>query len=162
MQDVPTIVRILQTVPLLAKLPETKLIKLVGAMHMQSFAEGAAIYRVDEDSSRFYLLNKGLVRVVSNMDEELVRVNAPDFFGQRALTANEERKHNVIACGLGAGAEFLPITAGSTYLLFTNQVDKSVTFIDVRNGSQRIQAVQLLQQEDISSGCDVEQIHFSQ
>ena len=51
--------RILQSVPLLSKLPENKLIKLSGVMRVQSFANGAYIIRQGEEGSRFYIINEG-------------------------------------------------------------------------------------------------------
>jgi len=97
-------IRILQSVPLLSKLPENKLIKLSSVMRVQSFQDGAYIIRQGEEGSRFYIINEGEVRCTrlkpgSNEEEELVRLNAQEFFGERALITNEVRKANVIACG---------------------------------------------------------------
>lgn len=96
-------VRILQSVPLLAKLPENKLIKLSGVMRVQSFADNAYIIKQGEEGSRFYIINEGEVRctrqVGPNKEEELIRLTSNEFFGERALITNEVRKANVIACG---------------------------------------------------------------
>jgi serine/threonine protein kinase len=96
-------VRILQSVPLLAKLSEAKLIKLSSVMRVQSFSDGAYIIRQGEGGSRFYIINEGEVRctrlVAANKEEELIRLTAQEFFGERALITNEARKANVIACG---------------------------------------------------------------
>lgn len=96
-------VRILQSVPLLSKLPENKLAKLSSVMRVQSFADGAYIIRQGEEGSRFYIINEGEVRctrlVAPNKEEELIRLTAQEFFGERALITNEARKANVIACG---------------------------------------------------------------
>ncbi len=51
--------RILQSVPLLSKLPENKLIKLSNVMRVQSFADGAYIIKQGEEGSRFYIINEG-------------------------------------------------------------------------------------------------------
>lgn len=96
-------IRILQSVPLLAKLSENKLMKLSGVMRVQSFADGAYIIRQGEEGSRFYIINEGEVRctraVSANQEEELIRLTPLEFFGERALITNEVRKANVIACG---------------------------------------------------------------
>ena len=66
-------VRILQSVPLLAKLPENKLVKLSSVMRVQSFADGQYIIRQGEEGSRFYIINEGEVRctrVVAGGKEE--------------------------------------------------------------------------------------------
>jgi serine/threonine protein kinase/CRP-like cAMP-binding protein len=96
-------VRILQSVPLLSKLSENKLMKLSSVMRVQSFPDGAYIIRQGEEGSRFYIINEGEVRctrlVAPNREEELIRLTAQEFFGERALITNEARKANVIACG---------------------------------------------------------------
>ena len=55
-------IRILQSVPLLAKLTEIKLLKLAGVMKVQSFPEGSYIIKEGEEGSRFYIINEGEVR----------------------------------------------------------------------------------------------------
>ena len=98
-------IRILQSVPLLAKLSETKLLKLAGVMKVQSFPEGTYIIKEGEEGSRFYIINEGEVRcTVTNSktgfpDEEIVRLYPQEFFGERALVTKEARTANVIACG---------------------------------------------------------------
>lgn len=101
-------VRILQSVPLLSKLPENKLAKLSNVMRVQSFTDGAFIIRQGEEGSRFYIINEGEVRCTRTTggtggqprkEEELIRLTAQEFFGERALITNEARKANVIACG---------------------------------------------------------------
>ena len=89
-------IRILQSVPLLSKLPENKLMKLSSVMRVQSFPDGAYIIRQGEEGSRFYIINEGEVRctrlVAPNREEELIRLTAQEFFGERALITNEARK----------------------------------------------------------------------
>jgi cGMP-dependent protein kinase len=97
-------IRILQSVPLLSKLPEAKLVKLSSVMRVQSFADGAYIIKQGEEGSRFYIINEGEVRCTRQVapggkEEELIRLTAQEFFGERALITNETRKANVIACG---------------------------------------------------------------
>ena len=98
-------IRILQSVPLLAKLSEIKLLKLAGVMKVQSFPDGSYIIKEGEEGSRFYIINEGEVRcTVSNKipggeEEEIVRLFPQQFFGERALVMQEARTANVIACG---------------------------------------------------------------
>jgi len=97
-------IRVLQCVPLLSKLPEPKLVKLCGVMRAQTFQDGTYIIRQGDDGSRFYIINEGEVKCTRNCskpgeEDELIRLNAQEFFGERALITNETRKANVIACG---------------------------------------------------------------
>jgi len=96
-------IRILQSVPLLSKLPESKLARLSGVMRVQAFSPGQYIIRAGEEGSRFYIINEGEVRctrnVSSNQEEELIKLYPQEFFGERALITNEPRKANVIAVG---------------------------------------------------------------
>lgn len=97
-------VRILQSVPLLAKLSENKLLELAGVMKVQSFADGAFIIKEGEEGSRFYIINEGEVRCMLPTREgveaeEVARLYPQQFFGERALVTNETRAANIIACG---------------------------------------------------------------
>jgi cGMP-dependent protein kinase len=96
-------IRILQSVPLLSRLPENKLVRLAGVMRVQAFADKSYIIRQGEEGSRFYIINEGEVRCTrtnaSGKEEELIRLCPQEFFGERALITNEARKANVIACG---------------------------------------------------------------
>lgn len=96
-------IRILQSVPLLAKLGEDKLGRLAGVMRVQSFKPGAFVIRQGEEGSRFYIINEGDVRCTrtnsAGVEEELITLSAQEFFGERALITNEPRKANVTAIG---------------------------------------------------------------
>ena len=112
-------IRILQSVPILSKLSENKLIKLASVMRVQAFDDGQYIIREGEEGTRFYIINEGEVictrttttpttpppstsnttSPVPPGEEELMRLYPQEFFGERALITNEERKANVIACG---------------------------------------------------------------
>jgi CRP-like cAMP-binding protein len=96
-------IRILQSVPLLSKLSETKLARLSGVMRVQSFTAGSYIIKQGEEGSRFYIINEGEVRctrqVSAHQEEELIKLYPQEFFGERALLTNEPRKANVIAVG---------------------------------------------------------------
>jgi cGMP-dependent protein kinase len=130
-------VRILQSVPLLAKLPEAKLIKLSSVMRVQSFADGAYIIRQGEEGSRFYIINEGEVRctrlTAPGKEEELIRLTAQEFFGERALITNEARKANVISCG---PVECLVLERSSFQSLLTDVQDDLVSEIQKRENKE--------------------------
>lgn len=109
-------IRILQSVPLLSKLSEKKLLKLSSVMKVQSFNDGSYIIKQGEEGSRFYIINEGEVKCTRNLvkknfnkltneyeevveEEELIRLTSQEFFGERALITNELRKANVISVG---------------------------------------------------------------
>jgi CRP-like cAMP-binding protein len=97
-------IRVLQCVPLLSKLPEAKLVKLCGVMRAQTFQDGTYIIKQGDEGSRFYIINEGEVKCTRNKgtngeEDELIRLNTQEFFGERALITNETRKANVIAVG---------------------------------------------------------------
>lgn len=126
-------IRILQSVPLLAKLPESKLVKLSSVMRVQSFADGAFIIKQGEEGSRFYIINEGEVRctrlTAPGKEEELIRLTAQEFFGERALITNETRKANVIACG---PVECLVLERSSFQSLLSDVQDDLVTEMSKR------------------------------
>ena len=94
-------IRILQSVPLLSKLPESKLTRLSSVMRVQAFKPGQYIIKQGEEGSRFYIINEGEVsctrQISASQEEELIKLYPQEFFGERALITNEPRKANVIA-----------------------------------------------------------------
>lgn len=131
-------VRILQSVPLLAKLPENKLIKLSNVMRVQSFNDGQYIIKQGEEGSRFYIINEGEVRCTRvtgpGKEEELIRLTAQEFFGERALITNEARKANVIACG---AVECLVLERSSFQSLLSDVQDDLVDVMSKREVSSK-------------------------
>ena len=129
-------IRILQSVPLLAKLSEIKLLKLAGVMKVQSFPGGTYIIKEGEEGSRFYIINEGEVRcTVSKIgaeDEEIVRLFPQQFFGERALVMKEARTANVIACGT---VECLVLDRESFQLLLLDVHDDISGEMQVREAS---------------------------
>ena len=106
-------IRILQSVPLLAKLSEAKLIKLASVMRVQAFADGQYIIRQGEEGSRFYIINEGEVVCTRKLDESAATVfNSTTAGGgggvqeealQGAGQPGEPRAH--IVCGRPRGRE---------------------------------------------------------
>eukprot|EP01038_Epipyxis_sp_PR26KG_P007986 gene7986-10829_t len=131
-------VRILQSVPLLSKLPESKLAKLSNVMRVQSFQDGAYIIRQGEEGSRFYIINEGEVRctriTAPGKEEELIRLTAQEFFGERALITNEARKANVIACG---AVECLVLERSSFQSLLSDVQDDLVDAMSKREVTEK-------------------------
>lgn len=131
-------IRILQSVPLLSKLPESKLVKLSSVMRVQSFADGAFIIKQGEEGSRFYIINEGEVRctrvTAPGKEEELIRLTAQEFFGERALITNETRKANVIACG---PVECLVLERSSFQSLLSDVQDDLVTEMSKREVGEK-------------------------
>jgi len=100
--------RLLQSVPLLSRLPEHKVSQLSELMTRQSFSDGEYIIREGEEGDCFYIINDGEVKCTKSIqgtdagkvqEEELMRLTSMEYFGERALLTKENRKANVIACG---------------------------------------------------------------
>ena len=126
--------RILQSVPLLSKLPEAKLTKLASIMRVQSFANGSYIIRQGDEGSRFYIINEGEVKCTransQGQEEELIRLGPNEFFGERALITNEVRKANVIAIG---NVECLVLERASFQTLLTEVQDDMLDVMTSRD-----------------------------
>lgn len=127
-------IRILQSVPLLSKLPESKLARLSGVMRVQAFKPNQYIIKQGEEGSRFYIINEGEVRctrsVSSTQEEELIKLYPQEFFGERALITNEPRKANVVAVG---NVECLVLERTSFQSLLTEVHDDMKDVINTRN-----------------------------
>jgi cGMP-dependent protein kinase len=137
-------VRILQSVPLLSKLPEAKLSRLSGVMRVQAFKPGACIIRQGETGSRFYIINEGEVRctrVTGQKEDELTRLHPQEFFGERALITNEPRKANVIAVG---NVECLVLERSNFVALLNEVQDQLSGVVNERDGST--------EKEEVASG----------
>ena len=126
--------RILQSVPLLSKLPEGKLTKLASIMRVQSFANGAYIIKQGDEGSRFYIINEGEVKCTranaQGQEEELIRLGPNEFFGERALITNEARKANVVAIG---NVECLVLERSSFQTLLTEVQDDMLEVMSNRD-----------------------------
>jgi len=130
-------IRILQSVPLLAKLPEVKLAKLSSVMRVQAFTDGQYILKQGEEGSRFYIINEGEVKCTqrdsNGTETELIKLHAQEFFGEKALITNEPRKANVIACG---SVECLVLDRSSFQTLLAEvQDDLNIAIIGREKGS---------------------------
>lgn len=128
-------IRILQSVPILSRLTENKLIKLAGVMRVQAFTDGAYIIKQGEEGSRFYIINEGEVRATrkeGDKDVEKIRLYAHDFFGEHALITNDVRTANIIAVG---NVECLVLERSSFQTLLTDVQDDLVDAMTKRDES---------------------------
>jgi signal-transduction protein with cAMP-binding, CBS, and nucleotidyltransferase domain len=131
--------RILQSVPLLSKLPEGKLTKLASIMRVQSFSNGSYIIRQGDEGSRFYIINEGEVKCTRSnaqgQEEELIRLGPNEFFGERALITNEARKANVLAIG---NVECLVLERASFQTLLTEVQDDMIEVMTNRDRKEPV------------------------
>eukprot|EP00606_Chrysophyceae_sp_TOSAG23-5_P001104 GSChrysophyteH2.ASY1.ANO1.1091.1 assembled CDS len=127
-------IRILQSVPILSRLSENKLIKLAGVMRVQAFSDGAYVIKQGEEGSRFYIINEGEVRATrvgaDGKEKELIRLYAHDFFGEHALITNDVRTANIIAVG---NVECLVLERSSFQTLLTDVQDDLVDAMTKRD-----------------------------
>ena len=135
-------IRILQSVPILSRLTENKLIKLAGVMRVQAFTDGAYIIKQGEEGSRFYIINEGEVRATrkegDGKDVEKIRLYAHDFFGEHALITNDVRTANIIAVG---NVECLVLERSSFQTLLTDVQDDLVDAMTKRDDANAAGAV---------------------
>ena len=131
--------RILQSVPLLSKLPEGKLTKLASIMRVQSFPNGSYIIKQGDEGSRFYIINEGEVKCTRSnaqgQEEELIRLGPNEFFGERALITNEARKANVLAIG---NVECLVLERASFQTLLTEVQDDMIEVMTNRDRKEPV------------------------
>jgi CRP-like cAMP-binding protein/serine/threonine protein kinase len=127
-------IRILQSVPILSRLSENKLVKLAGVMRVQAFSDGAYVIKQGEEGSRFYIINEGEVRATrlgsDGKEKELIRLYAHDFFGEHALITNDVRTANIIAVG---NVECLVLERSSFQTLLTDVQDDLVDAMTKRD-----------------------------
>lgn len=119
-------IRVLKSVPLLARLTDAELDQVRGArwlsevppmaalltnaylllqvgnaMRVQLFEPNQYIVREGEPGSRFYIINEGVVKCCKRnpqgKDEEMLRLHDQEYFGERALLTDEPRAASVVA-----------------------------------------------------------------
>ena len=100
-------IRILRSVPLLKHLHDGVLDRLSSAMRVQFFEPGQSVLQQgDTRNQRFYIINDGDAKITKNVvddagaktgEKEVGKLEAGDYFGERALIHNEPRGANVVA-----------------------------------------------------------------
>ena len=100
--------RLLQSVPLLCRLPEPKLSQLSDLMTRQSFSDGEYIIREGSEGDCFYIISDGEVKCTKSVkstedgkvqEEELMRLSGMEYFGERALIRQEIRTASMVSLG---------------------------------------------------------------
>lgn len=112
---------VLRSVPLFSRLPEPKINRLNDLLKPVEFKGGDVILQQGEDGSAFYIICSGEVRCVRHRlansyrrhregddssdvadagEQELTRLSALEYFGERGLIIQEPRSASVVAIGL--------------------------------------------------------------
>lgn len=85
-------IEFLKGVPLLGPLLQSELQLLDQALQEKTFSEEEVIFEQGDVGALFYIIKAGEVEgVIKGENEEVFKLNAGDFFGERALVVNEPR-----------------------------------------------------------------------
>ncbi|XP_051897493.1 cGMP-dependent protein kinase 2 [Pristis pectinata] len=92
----------LSSVSLLKDLPEEKLSKIVDCLEVDYYDKGDYIIREGEQGSTFFIIAKGKVRVTQSREggeepQEIKKLRAGEYFGEKALISEDLRSANIIA-----------------------------------------------------------------
>jgi serine/threonine protein kinase/CRP-like cAMP-binding protein len=94
-------IRVLKSVPLLARLSDMELDQVGDAMRVQIFSPGDYIIREGEIGQRFYIINEGEVKCckknAEGKEEQIQTFKEQDFFGEQALLHAKPRGASCIA-----------------------------------------------------------------
>lgn len=91
-------IRVLRSVPLLASLTDDELDILAHALNVVSFEDKSVIIKEGAAGDTFYMISDGKVSVRKS-GFEIMQLRSGEFFGERALLANEPRAADCIAFG---------------------------------------------------------------
>lgn len=92
--------RYLRTIPLLKHLSKEELNQIVQSLQVCQFIAGQTVLAEGEDGQDMYIVESGHARCVKegvNNGEPIMHYGAGDFFGERALLANEPRAATIVA-----------------------------------------------------------------
>ena len=91
----------LKEVPFLANLGAKNLFKVVPALELQKFPEGSIIVKQGDEGDAFYIIGRGMVRVVlerpGRPDSTIADLGARECFGETALLTDQPRTATVVA-----------------------------------------------------------------
>jgi len=94
-------IRVLKSVPLLARLTDMELDQVGDAMRVQVFSPGDYIIKEGEIGRRFYIINEGEVKCckknAEGKEEQIQTFREQDFFGEQALLHAKPRGASCIA-----------------------------------------------------------------
>ncbi|KAJ8578639.1 hypothetical protein ON010_g564 [Phytophthora cinnamomi] len=91
-------IRVLRSVPLLSSLTDDELDILAHALNVVSFEDKSTIIKEGDAADTFYMISDGKVSVRKS-GFEIMQLRSGEFFGERALLANEPRAADCIAVG---------------------------------------------------------------
>lgn len=91
-------IRVLRSVPLLSSLTDDELDILAHALNVVSFEDKSVIIKEGDAGDTFYMISDGKVSVRKS-GFEIMQLRSGEFFGERALLANEPRAADCIALG---------------------------------------------------------------
>ncbi|TYZ60991.1 hypothetical protein PybrP1_005346 [[Pythium] brassicae (nom. inval.)] len=91
-------IRVLRSVPLLSSLTDEELDILAHALNVVSFEDKSVIIKEGDAGDTFYMISDGKVSVRKS-GFEIMQLRSGEFFGERALLANEPRAADCVAFG---------------------------------------------------------------
>ncbi|DAZ94562.1 TPA: hypothetical protein N0F65_004178, partial [Lagenidium giganteum] len=91
-------IRVLRSVPLLSSLTDDELDILAHALNVVSFEDNSKIIKEGDAGDTFYMISDGKVSVRKS-GFEIMQLRSGEFFGERALLANEPRAADCVAIG---------------------------------------------------------------
>ncbi|KAG3228649.1 hypothetical protein PC129_g842 [Phytophthora cactorum] len=91
-------IRVLRSVPLLSSLTDDELDILAHALNVVAFEDKSTIIKEGDAADTFYMISDGKVSVRKS-GFEIMQLRSGEFFGERALLANEPRAADCVAIG---------------------------------------------------------------
>ncbi|KAG3169425.1 hypothetical protein PI126_g2823 [Phytophthora idaei] len=91
-------IRVLRSVPLLSSLTDDELDILAHALNVVAFEDKSTIIKEGDAADIFYMISDGKVSVRKS-GFEIMQLRSGEFFGERALLANEPRAADCVAIG---------------------------------------------------------------
>lgn len=101
--DTPSILPILQKIPLFAELNETEHKEIIKNIMMNFMPAGHVFFHEDDaDQNGMYIIKHGMVKITRknkqyDTDEEIAVLNDNDFFGEMSLVTSEPRNATATA-----------------------------------------------------------------
>jgi CRP-like cAMP-binding protein len=91
-------IRVLRSVPLLSSLTDDELDILAHALNVVSYDDSTKIIKEGDAGDTFFMISDGKV-AVRKAGHEIMELRSGEFFGERALLANEPRAADCVAVG---------------------------------------------------------------
>jgi CRP-like cAMP-binding protein len=95
-QDLQTITRILQNIPLFAELNSDENKEVIKKITMDYFPENHILFKEGDAGDKMYIIKTGIVRIflagdTPSFDKEVAMLGDNDFFGEMALISDTNR-----------------------------------------------------------------------